>query len=147
MTNEQKSDIIGQFLGTSEGRSRLAQSMMAPLMQRRNYAGTALQAFTEDIGLEGYPGIDPDTKSKIIMCAPLTVSTALDIYIRNDDLIIYRNRHAEDGKEILQVKLSDFEKDLEWAVTAGPEGWAQYADDKESKGLISRALLSGRLEL
>jgi hypothetical protein len=59
--NEEKEAIIANYLSTSEGRTRLADSMMQPLRDRRNYSSLARRAFiVEPIPEGALPSFDRD---------------------------------------------------------------------------------------
>lgn len=44
LSNEQKQDLIGQYIGTPEGRAKLAASMQQPLRNRRDYTSVGRKA-------------------------------------------------------------------------------------------------------
>ena len=47
------SELVLQYMESGEGRSRLAESMMAPLRQRRDYSSIARRAFRVESIPEG----------------------------------------------------------------------------------------------
>lgn len=69
MSNEQKSVVIAKYIGTPEGRAKLAASMQQPLRQRRDYSAVGRKAFQVEQLPDGALPVydkDPDVTAYIV---------------------------------------------------------------------------------
>ena len=66
LSNEQKSQVIAQYIGTIEGRQKLAASMQQPLRERRDYSSVGRKTFEVEQLPDGALPIydkDPDVRA------------------------------------------------------------------------------------
>jgi hypothetical protein len=148
MKDAQKQALISTFLSTPEGRTRLAESMQAPLRAKRNYSSMASRIFEEHIALELF-SVTHEKKFPSILCAlfrklcPPDVEVAVigPLKLIDEDTYIYY-----EGKPPLRVSLQTVREDLAWFSEQSMEELTKHLEGTKSfKSLLSAAGLSGMI--
>ena len=110
VNKKQMESIITTHLKTSKGRSKLAQSMMAPIRQRMNYSGLARRLFA-------------------VLC-PLCYNTILEggihyVNIRLEKMVILNKAYS-----LCSECLKDTKKQIKKITKGPPEELPLYINDK-----------------
>lgn len=149
MNSEQKQALISTFLGTAEGRTRLAESMQAPLRARRDWEGMGHRMFEERTS----PELFSETHAQrfpIILCALFRKICPPDVEVWvigpmkriDDDTYIYY-----EGKPPLRASLQTVREDLAWFCAQTLEDLPKHLEGTKSfKSLLSAAGLAGVID-
>lgn len=149
MNSEQKQALISTFLGTAEGRARLAESMQAPLRSRKDWSGMGRRIFEEHISPELFSASHPQ-KFPIILCALFRKICPPDVEVWvvgpqkliDEDTYIYY-----EGKPPLRASLQAVREDLAWFCAQSVEDLPKHLEGTNSfKSLLSAAGLAGVID-
>jgi len=158
LSPEARESIISQFINSSEGRSRLAASMIAPLRARIDYSSVARRTFLVDQIPEGAlpvydrdpdPGAMATLRSGLIPEVSMGCSTSTEPWVRPEWLKLdqWVTRNGEFARiikvEMLNVEFQvwrSFDPPRRQIITSFAREWAPCDEPKEPESRFSRIL-------
>lgn len=159
LSPEARQEIISQFINSTEGRSRLAASMAAPLRARRDYTSVARRTFLveqlPDGALPVYdrdldPGAMATLRSGLLSDVSMGATTSTEPWVRPEWLKLEQwvTRNGEVAKivkvEMLNIEFQvwrSFNPPRRQIITSFAREWAPCDEPKEPESRFSRILL------